>query len=121
MVRRMVFTTSRSQLASASSFLYELYFSTDSIFSYGEIGYQIVFKTLSQMFPQDSVPSFPELNWAKLLEYVLLPEAVQILISQDLNLDNEEPARAVMLESADFGRTCHQDDDGYLIDEYMRD
>lgn len=74
------------------------------------------------MFPRDSdrFSFFPELNWSKLLEYVMLPEVVHILVSQDLGVVGEEQVRTVMFTSAKFGRTCHQDDDGYLVDDYMR-
>jgi hypothetical protein len=82
--------------------------------SYGLRGFEIIMKELKLMFP--SVPDCAfggiklpiGLSWNNFIEFVLVPEVVGIIISEDMNVTLEE-AFMIRQKSSKFGISVFPD------------
>ncbi|KAJ7857071.1 hypothetical protein B0H14DRAFT_3448040 [Mycena olivaceomarginata] len=76
---------------------------------FGDLGYHVIFRAVLEYFPALAiVTDYAPLSHARLVEEVLVPEAMVSLISEELGVNHEE-AIEIMETSAEFGLYYHSD------------
>ena len=77
--------------------------------SFGALGYHVIFNAIAEKFPQVTVTlSHQLLAWEALIEQVLVPEAMVILISNDLHIEHDDAVETLQA-STEFGLHYHSD------------
>ncbi|KII92429.1 hypothetical protein PLICRDRAFT_122581 [Plicaturopsis crispa FD-325 SS-3] len=96
-------------------------FTGNSAGYYGIEGYQIVWLTLTYLFPDggfDLTP-FKPVPWATLIREFLLPETLLLLIQGDLPVDPTKAAN-ILVKSSKFGRVLHPGADSDSVQAVQR-
>ncbi|KAG6834836.1 hypothetical protein H0H93_007065, partial [Arthromyces matolae] len=97
-------------------------FTQQSVGYYGEIGYEVIARTLQSMFSQESVDmtTYAPLSWNDVLFEVLVPEIAAILIQEDLEVSYKD-AVSIRNRSRQFGNLMHPSDseEGRIITELV--
>ncbi|KAJ6447785.1 hypothetical protein C8R45DRAFT_849979, partial [Mycena sanguinolenta] len=107
------FFEAASEFKKATAYLqYWFFFTSDSLDSYGERGYQLIYPTLRFMFPEspELLAALHPLTYDILVREVLIPEATIRLIASDLHVSPEN-ATAIRKMSHEFGLILHPADD----------
>jgi hypothetical protein len=79
---------------------------------YGLRGSHVIFKTLCDLYPNTSgmIESVKPLTRTDFLQFVMVPEACQCLIAEDMDMDlthQEQEIKQIVKESSEFGRLVH--------------
>ena len=88
--------------------------------SYGEMGFEVIFHTLSELFPPTDMPArnTVPLSGEQFLRFMLVPEACVSLIMEDLGQTRSE-ALLTRAASVAYGRDMFPEGDNDLVEEIL--